>query len=316
MNPSNAAAGPDVVYSFIAPSAGNYSFRVKNSTVPGDETADNLVLYIAADCLIGGGTPTCLDAANRTGTPNSNTTIGAEEVFCEPLSTAQQVFVYVDTTDATPANFTIEVNRCDSETEPNDMPAQANTPSCGIEGSISPTGEVDFFALGAPPAGARAFAMVDGVAANHDNFDLRVTTDTQTLEFDDANNAAPFGARSANVSGVPVTGENLFLRVNHEVTNSQPYRLYSVIQPPLSSAISETEPNDSVAQANTASQLYFSGTLAGSAPSDDIDVYSFTATAGDLIFLALDGDPLRDVTPINGAARAPRRCRQSTRRDQ
>jgi hypothetical protein len=48
---------------------------------------------------------------------------------------------------------------------------------------------------------------------------------------------------------------------------------------------------------------YFYGSLAGPAPSADVDVYAFSVEAADgvsdLIFLSLDCDPLRNNTPIN-----------------
>src|SRR5207247_10694178 len=46
--------------------------------------------------------------------------------------------------------------------------------------------------------------------------------------------------------------------------------------------------------------LYFYGQLDGPAPSSDFDAFRFCADKGDLIYLGLDADPLRDVTPING----------------
>src|SRR5207248_2053600 len=51
-----------------------------------------------------------------------------------------------------------------------------------------------------------------------------------------------------------------------------------------------------------AANNYFYGSLAGPAPSSDVDVFAFSVAAGaidDLVFLSLDGDPLRDGTPIN-----------------
>src|SRR6185295_11123507 len=42
-----------------------------------------------------------------------------------------------------------------------------------------------------------------------------------------------------------------------------------------------------------------SGSLAGPAPSTDIDIFSFSASTGDLVFISLDGDPLRNNTPLD-----------------
>lgn len=295
----STADGIDLVYSFTAPSAGDYSFRVFNyeTTVSSD-----LVLYVASSCPA--ATPptpvtvnTCLGASNRSGDGL------AEEVMCLSLTASQQVFVFVD--EAVPtlgATFRIEVTRCARETEPNDTPATADPLAFGIEGSISTAVEADFYSLGTPAAGSRVFALVDGVAANNTDFDLRVTTTTDTLEFDDINNDLKFGEFSPNVAGTSLTGVASFLRVDvNSVSNvsSEPYRLYAVVQPPIGSATNEVEPNGTIGEASTAINKYFSGALSGGPPSSDVDIFSFTATAGDLVFIGLDGDPLRNNTPLN-----------------
>jgi hypothetical protein len=81
-------------------------------------------------------------------------------------------------------------------------------------------------------------------------------------------------------------------------TAEEPYRLYAVVQPSIGSATAEAEPNDTTAGANASGTNYFSGALAGPAPSTDLDVFRFTARAGTLIMINLDGDPLRNNTPI------------------
>ncbi len=302
---SSNAVGRDVVYSFTASSADNYSFKVTNFN-----TISNLVLYVASTCPAGAPpvtVATCLGAANRASAST------AEEVLCLALAASQQVFIFVDENSITAgSSFTIEANRCISETEPNNTPATANMLSFGGEGSL-PAGDVDFFSLGTPASGSRVFALIDGVASNSTDFDLRVTTTTDTLEYDDANADVAFGSLSATIGGTPLTGVPSFLRVSHfSGTAAEPYRIYSVVQPPganslpgciggpTTSATAETEPNNTTATANSAGNKYFSGSLAGPAPSTDVDIFSFTANAGDLIFLSLDGDPCRDATPING----------------
>jgi len=302
---ASTATGRDVVYSFIAPTAANYSFRVT-----GYDFNKNLVLYVASTCPAGLPPVTvgsCLGAANRE--PAST----AEEVKCLALAASQQVFVFVDENTLTAGStFTIEVNRCDQETEANNTPGTANAvtlPVMGIEGSISPAGDVDFYALGTVAAGSRVFAMVDGVAANAEDFDLRLTTTTDTLQYDDNSNDAQFGSGSPNIDGTPTPGvaTPLFLRVNNLAgAASEPYRFYAVVQPPGSnpgcnncSATTETEPNNKLDQANAAANNYFYGSLSGPAPSTDVDIYRFLAQAGTLIYLGLDADPLRNNTPIN-----------------
>lgn len=302
---ASTATGRDVVYSFIAPTAANYSFRVT-----GYDFNKNLVLYVASTCPAGLPPVTvgsCLGAANRD--PAST----AEEVKCLALAASQQVFVFVDENALTAGTgFTIEVTRCDQEAEPNNTPGTANTvtlPVMGTEGSMSPAGDVDFYALGTVAAGSRVFAMVDGVAANAEDFDLRLTTTTDTLQYDDNSNDAQFGSGSPNIDGTPTpnSATSLFLRVNNLAgAASEPYRLYAVVQPPGSnpgcnncSATTETEPNNKLDQANAAANNYFYGNLSGPAPSTDVDVYRFLAQAGTLVYLGLDADPLRNNTPIN-----------------
>jgi uncharacterized repeat protein (TIGR01451 family) len=286
------AAGGDAVYKYTAAAAGSYSFRVN-----GYDPTKNVALYVASDCP-GGSSPVtiagCLAAANRnSGNP-------AEEVKCVPLAAGQTVYVYVDETAASAGStFQVEVNACANETEPDDSPAAASTLTCGIEGSISVNGDVDFFTLGVPVTGSRVFALADGVAASSTDFDLRVTTSTDTLEFDDANDDTPFGALSPNIAGTPLGGALSFLRLNlHSAINaSEPYRLYATVQPASGSATPEVEPNGTTAAATTGANLYFSGALSG---TGDVDTFRFSATAGELVSIGLDTDPTRDNTPFNG----------------
>src|SRR5262249_5666313 len=156
-----------------------YSFRVT-----GFDPARNVVLYAASDCPAAASPATvtgCLGAANR------NASAG-EEVKCLSLTAGQTVYLYVDEASlGTGSSFVLEANRCVQETEINDTPAQAEEPSCGIEGAITPANEADMFKLGTPASGSRVFAMVDGAASGTNDYDLRVTTATDTLEYDDNN---------------------------------------------------------------------------------------------------------------------------------
>jgi hypothetical protein len=279
-NAVSTAAGRDVVYSFTAPMTANYSFRLSNYT-------NDLVLYAASDCPAWTGPPAtmtgCLAAANRT------TASGAEEVMCLPLDMFQQIYVYVDGATSTAAStFTLEVNQCISETEPNGTPDAANDLDCGIKGSISPAGDVDFYSLGTLAAGSRVFASLDTSAANNNtDFELRITTATDTLQY----------ALSNMVAGTPLTSAPAFLRVNHKLAAiaAEPYRLYALVQPPSNSATLETEPNNTVAQANTSANNYFSGKLSS---TNDVDTYGLKAGAGNLLFMSLDESPARTNAPV------------------
>ncbi|MEK6304145.1 MAG: HYR domain-containing protein, partial [Acidobacteriota bacterium] len=307
---SSTAPGRDVVYSFTAPSAGNYSFTI--NFVNGF----NAVLYVSTSCPAATpGTPVNITCDNVSGpviaasNRNTSTTNAAESVQCLALTNGQQVFVFVDETALSGAggSFIIKVTQCltatGNDVEPNGTPATANALACGAQGGIVPAGDVDFYTLGTPATGSRVFAMAEGASASSSDFDMRITTTTDTLEYDDANLDTPFGSLAPVAAGTPLTGVASFIRMNHftAATQSEPYRLYSVVQPPGaglggSSATAETEPNDTTPNANSATNNFFSGLAAG-----DVDMFCFGATAGDVVFIALDTDPLRNNTPFNGA---------------
>jgi len=318
---SSSTVGREVVYSFTATSANTYSFKVTNYSA-----AANLVMYASNSCPAATpGTPVNIACNNISGPAfaASNRAAGStsEELMCVPLTNGQQIFIFVDdnndetTFAGTP--FVIEASTCVRETEANNTPATANSfgsQAFGIEGSITPAGDVDFYSLGSPGAGSRVFALVDGEASNSTDFDMRVTTTVDTLEYDDLNADVLFSTLSPAIGGTPVSSAGpVFLRVNNflAAAAAEPYRLYYTVQPPganplpscgsvTTSAMAESEPNNTPAQADQAVNNYFSGSLAGPAPSTDLDVFSFTASAGQVVFISLDGDPCRDNTPING----------------
>src|SRR5882672_11390494 len=113
----STAPGRDVVYSFTAPAAGNYSFRVA-----GYDFRQDLVLYVAPVCPSANAS-----LANVLGAANRSQVNSAEEVLCLPLAAGQQVFVFVDDNDSSSAgsDFILEVTRCVREREPNDSPVDA-----------------------------------------------------------------------------------------------------------------------------------------------------------------------------------------------
>ncbi len=299
-NVPSGVPGRDVVYTFTAPVAGSYNFRVENFDIN-----NNLVVYVTRTCPTGASPSVvadCLGAANRS--PVSS----VEEVTCVALACDERVFIFVDENTLTPgSSFTIAVTPCVREAEPNNSPTNANRVACGIVGTISPKDDLDYYALGTFPAGSRAFVLVDGEAAKNStrNFDLRITASTNTLEFDDEDNDLGFGTLSPNVAGTPLTSEPAYVRVSFSSAGggaaAEPYHVYAVIQPPLSAATPEVaETAEDPDPINEASNNYYYGTLTGPAPSTDNDLFSLAVNAGDLIFVSLDGDPLRDNTPIDG----------------
>jgi len=285
------ARGRDVVQSFTAPVAGDYAFRVRGYSMGGDP-----VLYLSDTCPAGPPpqTVSCLAASNRTRSE------GVEEVSCVSLLAGESVYAFVDDRNSgfNGSSFVIEVEECPSETEPNDTPGAADPLACGMVASMESDG-VDFFSLPAAATDWRVFAIVDGSALDTtSNLDLRLTSVTDTLEYDDRDNGILFDDESPNVAGTPVTSTSAFLRIN-DTREAEPYRIYAVTQPPMGFAEAESEPNDAIAEANVGLGDYYLGTLPGPSPSTDLDVFAVTADAGDLILIGLDGDPQRDESPIN-----------------
>ena len=302
------ASGRDVVYSFTSPMAASYSFRVTGySPVATAGGLSNLVIYLASTCPPATpGTPVIVNCGVAGNASSSTTGTLAEEITCIGVDTGQQVFIFVD--EATPGSggsFSIVAELCDGlESEANDTPATADPVGCGIVGGVNPALDTDFYSIGTPATGSRVFAAIDAsTATTSQDLDLRVNTTTDTLEYDDANNDVLLGGAAGNVGGTIANGTALFLQVDRfgasPTTTGTPYRLYSVIQPPIASATAESEPNDSIATADSAVNNYFSGTLPTPSPSTDVDFYGTQATAGDLVFVSLDGDPTRDNTPLN-----------------
>src|SRR5205085_9087234 len=77
---ASTAAGRDVVYSFAAPVAGNYSIKVDHYN---NMANYDLVIYAASSLPLGASPATvtnCLAAANR------NAATEAEEILCYPLA--------------------------------------------------------------------------------------------------------------------------------------------------------------------------------------------------------------------------------------
>lgn len=303
---ASTAVGRDTVHRFTAPAADTYSFKTQSLVLSG-----NPVLHVASTCPAAPPPvtlATCLGASNRNTTTSALS--AAEEVFCLPLVAGQVVYVYVDEAAASIAGgqYRLEVNRCRRENEPpaasNDTPATAIAPLCGIEGSITPAAEADFYLLGNFPPDSRVFAMADGVAGSSNDFTMRVTTVADTLQYADDSLDAGFGQLSPSAGGTKTVPGDTYLRMAmfSAAVQSEPYRLYAVVQRP-GFQVPESEPNNNViqAQSNGAAVNYFAGDLPGPSPSTDVDLYPFTAVPGDLIIAGLDSDPEYDATSVNAA---------------
>lgn len=193
-----------------------------------------------------------------------------------------------------------------SETEPNNTAATANalpsTPLVAV-GNIFPNGDVDYFSF-TGNAGDRVYA------ATMTSFSANASADSQLrliasdgvteIEFDDDDGS--LGLLSSSIAGatLPSAG-TYYLRVNHFTAATgqlRPYYLYLRLQ--SGSPTPETESNDTPATANA---LPANGWVSGArnpAGATEQDWFSFSANAGDTVYLGLDLDPERDAVQWDG----------------
>ena len=288
-NTVSSASGRDVVYAFTAPASGLYSFRITKSA------SSDAVLYTTPSCPAS-TFPTPLVVSSCTSAANRRTS-GAEEVACQSMTAGTTLYAIVDENPSSGSSFDIEVTTCDAP-GPNFTPALASPQVCGNEGSVAFGGDWHFFSLGSPGSGSRVFAMLDAIASSSDDTTLRLTSATDTYEFDDNDGDVAFGAggNASVLAGATAPPGPAYLKV-YANSAVDPYRLYAAVQPSLASATSETEPNNTPGTANAATGNYFKGTITS---TSDVDYYSFTAAAGDLVYLGLDGDANRDGTAMDG----------------
>ena len=193
-----------------------------------------------------------------------------------------------------------------AEVEPNNAFGQA-TPltlnaggSAFIQGNIFANGDVDFFSFTAA-AGDRIYAAVMTSASANASSDsqlrLLASDGTTEIEFDDDDGS--LGGLSSSIAGatIPAAG-TYYLRINHFSATNQlrPYGLY--LRRATGAPTPEVESNNTSATANV---LPASGWVSGARdPAGDADFFSFTANAGDTVFLSLDLDPERDAVGWNG----------------
>jgi uncharacterized repeat protein (TIGR01451 family) len=192
------------------------------------------------------------------------------------------------------------------ETEPNGTTATASPIVGGnvvVRANLFPNGDIDFFSFSAT-AGDRIYAAImtsfSAGSSTDSQLTLLASDGTTVLEFDDDNGT--FAALSSSIAGaiIPTTG-TYFLRVNDftaGTTSERSYELHLRVQ--SGAPTPEVEPNDTPATANP---LPASGWVSGArnpAAATEQDWFSFTAAAGDTVFLSLDVDPEDDLVVWNG----------------
>jgi uncharacterized repeat protein (TIGR01451 family) len=302
------SAGADVVFSFLPPADGKYSFRYVQDDTGAALRTQNPVLYLSHSCpdpAPGGPVVSCNPAigdkgANRldvNGAANGNR---SEEIDCVPLSVADgAVYLYFD--DRTAGNpggpMAVEVTGCTTETEPNGTIATANPyPGCATRGAASTTTDVDFYDLGAPPFGSKVFVGVDAVATNDGDFELRVTNATDTLGYDDNDGSSWTSPNAPVVAGALADGNELYARVNKgsiavQLTPSEPYRLYARVETGAAQNEVDTPSNASYYDANVVTGGGFVKGVVSTV--NDQDCFRFVAREGDELVVFSDNNPSR-----------------------
>ncbi len=182
-----------------------------------------------------------------------------------------------------------------TETEENNVPATANLLRNGEVGGgdISPQTDVDFWRAPAK-AGDLVFAVVDtqDSTGSKDSYLQVFANDGTTLLAEDDDDGLGSGPMEGSaVAGVPVppsNAGNVFYRINEAGNNAEitPYQLHHVVVDPART-MAETEPNDTLAQAN----LIVAPIVSGDFSVVGIDRFAFHASAGQRIAVIVDKDP-------------------------
>ncbi|HEX5733686.1 MAG TPA: DVUA0089 family protein [Blastocatellia bacterium] len=202
------------------------------------------------------------------------------------------------------------------ESEPNntcptadDLALTANVARVGT-GSIT-AGDIDFWSFTAP-AGSRVWAYVDtggGQSSplnDRDSFLSLFGANCGALIEEDDDDGTGNGGDSVTestfssvIAGAPLAAAGTYtLAVEGFGPTSviNPYRLFVIVTTGAGSA--EAEPNNTAATANPgllagANSVVKTGSIT---PAGDVDFFTVVANAGDVFFIAGDGNPERDAT--------------------
>ena len=201
-----------------------------------------------------------------------------------------------------------------AEVEPNGTVAAAtvlmrNAGRAIGAGSLKPGGDVDFWRIDGVPAGSRIWVSTDsggtqnaGATSRDTVLDLIAADGITEIEGDDddgTGNGADGTIETALASAIAgrtlVAGGTYYIRVAAFSATAivDPYKLYVVVT--SVAATPEAEANNTAATANVI--------LSGSQPSNvisgsigvagDTDYYAYPLTAGDVVFISADADPVR-----------------------
>lgn len=201
---------------------------------------------------------------------------------------------------------------CFSETEPNNSVSTATPVSlshfgCGIQGSISPVGDVDYYSF---PVQARdhIYALVDsGGPESGTSTDTALTLynpASTAIASDDNDGLGNNGGgienfKSSAISDVVASSAGTYYLAVSEAAGTGtivPYRLF-IYSVPVSNQVANQEPDDNVATANGSP---FQTTEFYSTSSDQNDFYSLSAQAGQPIWISTTAGPTLTLYSSNG----------------
>ena len=191
-----------------------------------------------------------------------------------------------------------------NEVEPNNTFGTANAIGTDVKvvGNVFPNADEDWFSFTAAAGDKVHAAVMTSFSANSSSdSQLRLfqSDGTTLIEFDEDDGT--LGGLSSTIAGATIPSAGTFyLQVKHFSAANQlrPYELWVKVQ--SGAPTPEVESNDTPATANP---LPASGYVSGArnpAAATEQDWYSFTANAGDTVFLSLDLDPERDNVQWNG----------------
>lgn len=180
------------------------------------------------------------------------------------------------------------------EAEPNNSFGTAAPLAAGstFVSNISPVGDIDWYSSPGRVSGELVFAFMDsqGSSASQDATLYAIDNSLAIIEFDDG--SGPGDSSALAGVEIPVDG-NLYLASIETTSAAQitPYVLYHAIVNPADAA-AETEPNDSVGQAQPVAGSLVTGEVSGI----DVDFFAFEASAGQAIVVICDDNPDGDAT--------------------
>ncbi|HNO76994.1 MAG TPA: proprotein convertase P-domain-containing protein [Phycisphaerae bacterium] len=305
------APGIDHVYKFTAPADGLYAIELVGSGF-------DALLYIDDSCdpfFLDG----CMGASNHSA---GGTGSGKHEFVVVQLEQNKDYWIFVDNESTTLNSgfyaliiddaFNYEVN----EVEPNDTPGTAtpiDTPLNG--GQIVGPGDSDYWEIPGL-TGDRVYAWANNGGSSNSTIDTDMSffaaDGTTLIEFDDEDADgldSPiddlyfiYSTSAPTIAGARFTSDaSHYLQVNAQSATGtvHRYRMHVGVEPADRNALAECEPNNTIAAADRSGKDFFGGVVD---TDGDVDFYAFEATAGDRIFISLDGDPERDSDPTQSAS--------------